>query len=94
MTTLLRSSFLGESIRWFSGEKISKIHGQARQFGRHMVMPMYHPAAALRSPAVRTQIEADFARLPSTVEAAEKSRHKLSESHQLEESLLDQLKLF
>jgi uracil-DNA glycosylase len=80
--------------RWFSGEKISKIHGQARQFGRHMVMPMYHPAAALRSPQVRTQIEADFAKLPSIVEAAEKSRHKLTESHQPEESPLDQLKLF
>jgi DNA polymerase len=80
--------------RWLSGEKISKIHGQARQFGRHMVMPMYHPAAALRSPQVRTQIEADFAKLPSIVEAAEKSRHKLTESHQPEESPLDQLKLF
>jgi len=55
---------------------------------------MYHPAAALRSPQVRTQIEADFAKLPSIVEAAEKSRHKLTESHQPEESPLDQLKLF
>jgi uracil-DNA glycosylase len=80
--------------RWFYGEKISKIHGHARQFGRHMVMPMYHPAAALRSPDVRTQIEADFARLPSIVEAAEKTRNKLSEKHQPEESPLDQLKLF
>ena len=80
--------------RWFSGEKISKIHGQARQFGRHMVMPMYHPAAALRSPDVRTQIEADFAKLPSIVEAAEKTRKKLSETRQPEESPLDQLKLF
>jgi len=80
--------------RWFSGEKISKIHGQARQFGRHMVMPMYHPAAALRSPQVRTQIEADFAKLPSIVEAAEKLRQKLTDSNQPEESPLDQLKLF
>jgi DNA polymerase len=80
--------------RWFAGEKISRIHGQAKQFGRFMVMPMYHPAAALRSPAVRTQTEADFAKLPSVVETAEKSRTKLSEKRVPDESPLDQMNLF
>jgi DNA polymerase len=80
--------------RWFSGEKISKIHGQAKQFGRHMVVPMYHPAAALRAPAVRNQIEADFAKLPSVVEAAEQSRKKSKDEDRPAETQIDQLKLF
>ena len=80
--------------RWFSGEKISKIHGQAKQFGRNMVMPMYHPAAALRAPAVRNQIEADFAKLPAVVEAAEQYRKKSKSEDRPAETQPDQLKLF
>ena len=80
--------------RWFPGEKISKIHGSSKQFGHRTVMPMYHPAAALRAPAVRTQIESDFARVPSVVMMAEQSRQKLGESHEHAELHVDQLKLF
>jgi DNA polymerase len=80
--------------RWFAGEKISRIHGQPKQFGRFMVMPMYHPAAALRAPAVRSQIEADFAKLPSIVTTAEQYRHKSNQESRHTEPLLDQMKLF
>jgi uracil-DNA glycosylase len=80
--------------RWFAGEKISRIHGQPKQFGRFMVMPMYHPAAALRAPAVRSQIEADFAKLPSIVTRAEQSRHESNQETRHTEPLLDQMKLF
>lgn len=80
--------------RWFSGAKISRIHGQPKQFGRLMVMPMYHPAAALRAPAVRTQIEADFAKLPTIVSTAEQTRNKLNETSETAQALMDQMKLF
>lgn len=80
--------------RWFSGTKISRIHGQPKQFGRLMVMPMYHPAAALRSTAVKMDIESDFAKLPSIVSTAEQARKKLNQSEEPAQALMDQMKLF
>lgn len=49
---------------YFPGESISKVHGQARKKGGHIVVAMFHPAAALHQPRYRTEIEADFKRLP------------------------------
>jgi uracil-DNA glycosylase len=50
--------------KWFPNERISRIHGQARTFGQRVVVPMYHPAAALHQASLRSTIEADFERLP------------------------------
>lgn len=46
--------------RWFPGAKISAIHGQAAQIDGRTIVPMFHPAAALHQPALRSAIEADF----------------------------------
>jgi DNA polymerase len=56
--------------RWFPGERISRIHGQARRFGSFVVVPMYHPAAALHQASLRETVEADMARLPRIIEEA------------------------
>lgn len=50
--------------RWFAGQRISQIHGQPKQFDLFVVIPMYHPAAALHQGALRATIEADFKKLP------------------------------
>jgi len=50
--------------RYFPGEAISRVHGQPRRKGELIVVPMYHPAAALHQGSLRAVIEADFARLP------------------------------
>lgn len=50
--------------KWFPNERISRIHGQARTIDRRVVVPMYHPAAALHQASLRSTIEADFERLP------------------------------
>jgi DNA polymerase len=50
--------------RYFPGEAISRVHGQPRKKGDLIVVPMYHPAAALHQASLRRVIEADFARLP------------------------------
>jgi uracil-DNA glycosylase len=34
--------------RWFAGERISQIHGKPKTEGGRIIMPMFHPAAALR----------------------------------------------
>lgn len=51
--------------RWFPGERISQIHGQARSFEGLTVIPMYHPAAALRDGSLRAVMRQDFAQIPT-----------------------------
>src|SRR5688500_7935043 len=43
--------------RWFPGERISRIHGQPKREGGRLIVPMYHPAAALHQGALRGAIE-------------------------------------
>ncbi len=50
--------------RYFPGEAISRVHGQPRRKDDRIIVPMYHPAAALHQGSLRKTIEADFARLP------------------------------
>jgi DNA polymerase len=60
--------------RWFPGERISRIHGQPKRDGKRLVVPMYHPAAALHQGALRGAIEEDFAKLPRILAEAERDR--------------------
>jgi DNA polymerase len=50
--------------RYFPGESIGRIHGQPRRKDGQLIVPMYHPAAALHQASLRRVIEADFKRLP------------------------------
>jgi uracil-DNA glycosylase family 4 len=50
--------------------KISAIHGRPVWVGERLIVPMYHPAAALHQPALRDSILADFAGLPRFLELA------------------------
>lgn len=50
--------------RWFPDAKISRIHGQTKQLNDRYVIPMYHPAAALRNGSLREVMHADFAQIP------------------------------
>jgi uracil-DNA glycosylase family 4 len=61
--------------RWFPDSAISRIHGQPRTLedGR-VVVPMYHPAAALRNGGLRPVLLADFAQLPGLLERAREDR--------------------
>lgn len=56
--------------RWFPGAAISRIHGREKRFGGRIVLPMYHPAAALHRGDLRPVIEADFARIPELLAEA------------------------
>ncbi len=53
--------------RFFPNTRISNIHGQPKQIGNRLVVPMYHPAAALHQPSLRKTIHADFAKLPELI---------------------------
>jgi uracil-DNA glycosylase family 4 len=60
--------------KYFPGEKISKIHGEAKEVGGRFVVPMYHPAAALHNGALRSTIEEDFQKLPRLLAERDKQR--------------------
>lgn len=56
--------------RWFANERISKIHGKPRRDGKRVIVPLYHPAAALHQPSLRAVVQADFKKLPLILEEA------------------------
>jgi uracil-DNA glycosylase len=60
--------------RYFPGQAISRIHGQALDDGERLIVPMYHPAAALHQQALRSTIIEDFRLLPSLLERARARR--------------------
>lgn len=72
--------------------KISQIHGQAKfvefKNRRYIVIPMFHPAAALRSVAVMEQIKQDFQKIPKFLEAQIKPiKTNLTDTNQADEQL-------
>jgi DNA polymerase len=78
--------------RWFPDRKISEIHGKARRFGELVVVPMYHPAAALHQHSLRQVLEQDFKKLPEYI----KNPNKVppGDGSSSESSTEQQLKLF
>jgi len=50
--------------------KISNVHGQSMWVKGRLVVPMYHPAAALHQQSLRPTLEKDFARLPELISKA------------------------
>jgi DNA polymerase len=55
--------------RYFPNAKISQIHGQPKYSGDPVTAyyPLFHPAAALRNPGLRSTMEADIKRLPQII---------------------------
>jgi DNA polymerase len=54
--------------RYFPNVKISKIHGQAKEIDGRVVIPMYHPAAALHQPSLRQVVKEDFSLIPAIID--------------------------
>jgi DNA polymerase len=57
--------------RYFPGEAISRVHGTPRRKDERIIVPMYHPAAALHQASLRKVIEADFGKLPDFLSRVE-----------------------
>ncbi len=53
--------------RYLPGARISEAHGRLRRSGSRFVLPMYHPAAALRATALRETLARDFRALPAAL---------------------------
>lgn len=50
--------------------KISQIHGKATWIKGRLIVPMFHPAAALHQPDLKDAVLADFAKLPRYIAMA------------------------
>jgi DNA polymerase len=59
--------------KFIPNAKISEIHGKPRWVRGRLIVPMYHPAAALRLGSLRAVMKDDFASLPQWVEQARQS---------------------
>jgi uracil-DNA glycosylase len=56
--------------RFMPNARISDVHGQARWVKGRLVVAMFHPAAALHQPSLKTSVEQDFTRLPELIRQA------------------------
>jgi DNA polymerase len=50
--------------------KISDVHGQAMRIKGRLIVPMYHPAAALHQASLKPVLERDFSKLPDLIAQA------------------------
>jgi DNA polymerase len=80
--------------RFIPNAKISQIHGQAIQTKGMLVVPFYHPAAALHRPSLRSVVEEDFATLPDLIKNTEKAPPFQVEKPPEENKGAEQLSLF
>ena len=58
--------------------RISEAHGKPAWVNGRLIIPMFHPAAALHQPSLMTSVERDFARLPEWIQQAKQNGHSVS----------------
>ncbi|MGD9092738.1 MAG: uracil-DNA glycosylase [Anaerolineales bacterium] len=80
--------------RYLPNAKISNVHGQAMRIRGRLVVPMYHPAAALHQGSLRPVIERDFALLPDLIAEAKDAPEYTAESPPAEKQDPEQLSFF
>ena len=56
--------------KFLPNAKISQVHGRPVRVKGRLIVPMYHPAAALHQPSLRSTVEGDFSRLPALIAEA------------------------
>jgi DNA polymerase len=79
---------------FLSNAKISDVHGQAMRIKGRLIVPMYHPAAALHQRSLLPVVEKDFARLPELIAKAGEIPEYAEEQDNREHQEPKQLSLF
>jgi uracil-DNA glycosylase family 4 len=80
--------------RFLPNAKISNVHGQAMQVKGRLIVPMFHPAAALHQPSLKPSVERDFARLPELIAKAAEAPEAPEEETPEQKPQPKQLSLF
>jgi uracil-DNA glycosylase family 4 len=78
--------------KFLSEVKISQVHGRLHKVmwnGRvTFILPMYHPAAALRAPIVAAAFKADFQKIAPTLKWVKEQQEVLQLSQDVKSLLL------
>jgi len=80
--------------RWFADKKISEIHGKPKKLGELVVLPMYHPAAALHQPSLKRVLEDDFKKIPHILKEMANLKEEVVEDAPQKEKPPEQLSMF
>jgi DNA polymerase len=56
--------------KFLPNARISEMHGKSIWVNDRLIVPMYHPAAALHQPALKNVVIADFKSLPEAIASA------------------------
>jgi DNA polymerase len=56
--------------KFLPNARISEIHGKPVWVRDRLIVPMYHPAAALHQPSLKPVLIADFKALPAAISSA------------------------
>ena len=62
--------------KFLPNARISDVHGQPVWNHGRLIVPMYHPAAALHQPSLKTSVERDFGRLAEFIQQARSAAPK------------------
>lgn len=57
-------------LRFYPEGKISEDHGKILEWEGRILFPLYHPAAGLRNPAIKKELQKDMLRLPEALAAS------------------------
>lgn len=60
--------------KYFPLARISAIHGKPAWVGDRLIVPMFHPAAALHQPNLKNDVIADFKALPLAIQEAQQKK--------------------
>lgn len=80
--------------KFLPNARISEVHGQAMNVRGRLVVPMYHPAAALHQRSLRPILEADFAKLPELIAQADAAPDYVEETAEEKSQAATQLSMF
>jgi uracil-DNA glycosylase family 4 len=69
--------------RFFSNAKISEVHGQGSWVRGRLIVPMYHPAAALHQPTIKPVLMHDFSRLPDWIKQVKIAQPRLNKGDEV-----------
>lgn len=63
--------------KYLPSARISEVHGKTFWVHERLIVPMFHPAAALHQPSLKNSIIEDFRKLPDAIQTAKAARAKI-----------------
>lgn len=71
--------------KFLPNARISDVHGKPAWVNERLIVPMYHPAAALHQPSLKNSVIADFKTLPHAITEGQSKKQVLLEQQKQEE---------